>query len=67
MLGINTTPYYIEQDREKAIHLAISHTQTKDILIIAGKGHEKTQIIQDKAYYFSDQESVKKRLAYLKT
>lgn len=38
-------PYQIETDREAAIKLALSSAQAKDIVLIAGKGHETIQII----------------------
>ena len=41
-------------DRRLAIHTAISEIYKKDILIIAGKGHEKYQIIKNKNYVFDD-------------
>ena len=41
-------------DREKAIKYAISIMHEKDILLIAGKGHEKYQFIKDKKIFFSD-------------
>ena len=41
-------------NRRKAIHLAISHLDKEDILIIAGKGHEKYQIIKNKKIKFDD-------------
>jgi len=41
-------------DRRVAIHTAISEIKEKDILIIAGKGHEKYQIIKNKNYNFDD-------------
>lgn len=41
-------------DREKAIKYAISIMDEKDILLIAGKGHEKYQFIKDKKIFFSD-------------
>jgi len=41
-------------DRRKAIHTAISHIEKKDILIIAGKGHEKYQIVKNKKIKFDD-------------
>ena len=41
-------------DRRKAIHTAISQIDQKDILIIAGKGHEKYQIIKNKKIKFDD-------------
>lgn len=38
-------PYQIETDREAAIKLALSSAQAKDLVLIAGKGHETIQII----------------------
>ena len=35
-------------NRKEAIHTAIIELKKKDILIIAGKGHEKYQIIKNK-------------------
>ena len=41
-------------NRRLAIQTAISEMHQKDILIIAGKGHEKYQIIKNKKYLFDD-------------
>ena len=41
-------------DRRKAIKHAIKQLRKGDLLIIAGKGHEKNQIINGKAYPFDD-------------
>ena len=41
-------------NRRLAIHTAISEINKNDILIIAGKGHEKFQIIKNKNYLFDD-------------
>ena len=41
-------------NRRLAIQTAISEMHQKDILIIAGKGHEKYQIIKNKNYLFDD-------------
>ena len=41
-------------NRRKAIHVAISQIGNNDILIIAGKGHEKFQIIKNKKIKFDD-------------
>ena len=46
-------------DRRKAIHTAISDINRKDILIIAGKGHEKYQLIKNKKIKFDDYEIAK--------
>ena len=41
-------------NRKKAIHYAISRLDLNDILIIAGKGHEKYQLIKNKKIDFDD-------------
>jgi UDP-N-acetylmuramoyl-L-alanyl-D-glutamate--2,6-diaminopimelate ligase len=43
-------------DRAQAIYLAIKQLETGDVLVIAGKGHEKMQIIGDKSLPFDDGE-----------
>lgn len=43
-------------DRKEAIYLAIKQLKAGDVLVIAGKGHEKTQIIGDKKLPFDDAE-----------
>jgi UDP-N-acetylmuramyl-tripeptide synthetase len=42
-------------DRKMAIKSAISNLNTDSILLIAGKGHENYQIINNQKKYFSDQ------------
>lgn len=51
------------EDRKMAICKSIDLMQDNDILIIAGKGHENTQIIADKIFYSDDYEIA---LDYLK-
>lgn len=41
-------------DRNEAIRTAIHHMETEDILLIAGKGHERGQIIKDRIIPFDD-------------
>jgi UDP-N-acetylmuramoyl-L-alanyl-D-glutamate--2,6-diaminopimelate ligase len=48
------TSVTIEADRRKAIELAIKNAEKNDIVLIAGKGHEKYQIIDSKKIEFSD-------------
>lgn len=45
-------------DRQQAIYYAIEQLGKNDILLIAGKGHENTQIIGEKINIFSDKEQV---------
>lgn len=53
---------YNIDDRAKAIKQAISSLNKGDILLVAGKGHEKSQIIGDKVIDFSDKEEILKVL-----
>ena len=54
--GIRTTntPFLIEPDRRVAIDRAIRSAQPGDIVLLAGKGHEKVQIFADGAVPFDD-------------
>lgn len=49
-----STKYAIEPDRRAAIHIAIGKARTGDIVLIAGKGHERTQIIGKTSVAFDD-------------
>ncbi|OUX46474.1 MAG: UDP-N-acetylmuramoyl-L-alanyl-D-glutamate--2,6-diaminopimelate ligase [Candidatus Pelagibacter sp. TMED275] len=49
-------------DREDAIKLAIKDLKTSEILIVAGKGHENTQIIKNKVNILSDRSIIKKSI-----
>jgi UDP-N-acetylmuramoyl-L-alanyl-D-glutamate--2,6-diaminopimelate ligase len=42
-------------DRVEAIKYAISHADVKDVILVAGKGHEDYQQIGDEKHPFSDQ------------
>ena len=46
-------------DRKKAIYKAIKLMKDGDVLLVAGKGHEKTQEIKGKKIGFDDQKVVK--------
>ena len=52
----------IELDREIAIKLALTMLNEKCIILVAGKGHEKYQIIKSKKIEFSDVNIVKESL-----
>jgi UDP-N-acetylmuramoyl-L-alanyl-D-glutamate--2,6-diaminopimelate ligase len=52
-------------DRKQAIELAIKHLTPEDILIIAGKGHEKYQLIGTEKIPFDDMQVVRNYLNQL--
>lgn len=51
---------FIEEDRRKAIALAIDISEQNDVIVIAGKGHEDYQEIKGQKYHFSDKEEILK-------
>ena len=61
-----TTNYQSILDRKEAIEFAVSQAGAGDAVIIAGKGHETYQIIQDQVLPFDDKEvvsvAIKKRI-----
>ena len=48
------TRYEVEPDRKKAIRLALIEAMPGDVVLIAGKGHEKTQIRREGTFPFDD-------------
>ena len=56
------TAYSLEPDRRKAIALAIHEAKPRDIVLIAGKGHEKVQVTNTGAVPFDDIEEARRAL-----
>jgi UDP-N-acetylmuramoyl-L-alanyl-D-glutamate--2,6-diaminopimelate ligase len=56
----------VEPDRAKAIALAMTKARAGDIVVIAGKGHEKTQTIGKQVLPFDDVAVAREALAWLK-
>jgi UDP-N-acetylmuramoyl-L-alanyl-D-glutamate--2,6-diaminopimelate ligase len=52
----------IELDRRRAIATSIIQAEKRDIVLIAGKGHENYQIIENNSIAFSDQEEARAAL-----
>lgn len=55
-----TCPYVAIADRKKAIEYALSHAQSGDIILLAGKGHESYQIVGGIREEFSEAEIIEK-------
>jgi UDP-N-acetylmuramoyl-L-alanyl-D-glutamate--2,6-diaminopimelate ligase len=51
------------EDRQQAIKLSVTLAKKEDIILIAGKGHEKYQEIQGVKHHFDDMEVIKKYLS----
>ena len=56
----------VEPDRAKAIALAMTMARNGDIVVIAGKGHEKTQTIGSRVLPFDDVAVAREALQYLR-
>ncbi len=64
LVGIpKTTSPVVEQDRAKAISMAIKAARDGDVVIIAGKGHEDYQILGKEKIHFDDRERAVDALA----
>jgi len=59
----SATPWAAEVDRRRAIELAVRSAKAGDLIVIAGKGHEKYQIIGDRTLAFDDVEVAQAALA----
>ncbi|HEY1528233.1 MAG TPA: UDP-N-acetylmuramoyl-L-alanyl-D-glutamate--2,6-diaminopimelate ligase [Candidatus Angelobacter sp.] len=49
-----TARHEVEPDRKKAIRLALNEATPGDVVLIAGKGHEKVQITREGTFPFDD-------------
>ncbi|MDO5436597.1 MAG: UDP-N-acetylmuramoyl-L-alanyl-D-glutamate--2,6-diaminopimelate ligase [bacterium] len=57
---INPKTVFVEPDRHLAIELLKKISSDKDVIILAGKGHEDYQILKDRTIHFDDREEVQK-------
>ncbi len=64
LVGLQKTngKYLVEPDREKAIGLAFDSAESGDIVLLAGKGHETTQILSDRTLDFVEPEVARRVL-----
>ncbi len=51
--------YRVEAEREQAIVLALGEARPGDVVLLAGKGHETTQVLRDGAIEFDDREKAR--------
>jgi UDP-N-acetylmuramoyl-L-alanyl-D-glutamate--2,6-diaminopimelate ligase len=54
--------YRIEPDRERALAIAMDEARAGDIVLLAGKGHETTQVLKDRTIQFDDREKAREIL-----
>ncbi len=64
-LRATSVKYLIEPDRAAAIGIALAKAAPGDVVLIAGKGHEKEQILADRTIPFDDAEVALHALAEL--
>ena len=57
--------YLIEPDRGEAIRRAVLLAADGDVVLVAGKGHESSQVIGGKSHKFSDREVLAKAIRQL--
>ena len=50
------TPHEVQPDRRAAIHGAVGAAGPDDLVLIAGKGHERVQVVGERALAFEDQQ-----------
>lgn len=62
-LLVTGTRFAVEPDRRKAIALAISEAEEGDIVLLAGKGHEKVQVLPTGTVPFDDVAVAREALA----
>src|ERR1700689_795180 len=64
VVGLQKTgvKYSVETDRRKALALAIGEARPGDIVLLAGKGHEKVQVTREGAVPFDDLEVAREAL-----
>ena len=60
--GMSKTPRTVILEREEAIRQALDRAGQDNIVLIAGKGHEDTQIFKDRTVPFDDRQIARRYL-----
>jgi UDP-N-acetylmuramoyl-L-alanyl-D-glutamate--2,6-diaminopimelate ligase len=60
--GMKGKNHIVEEDRDIAISKAVKLAEAKDIILIAGKGHETYQILGRKKIHFDDREIARREI-----
>ncbi len=60
--GVRKANYCVIPERIEAIKKSLSLAKPKDIVLVAGKGHENYQIMKDKVLHFDDREAIRECL-----
>ncbi|MBQ7714123.1 MAG: hypothetical protein IJT71_04450, partial [Oscillospiraceae bacterium] len=55
----STTPFAVIEDRREAIAYALDHARRGDVVVLAGKGHETTQIVGAESRPFDERAVVR--------
>ena len=66
IVGLQRTKakFLVEPDREHAIEIALDQARSGDIVLLAGKGHETTQVLRDRTIDFDDREMARQMLRH---
>ena len=56
------TKFLVEPDREHAIEIALDEARAGDIVLLAGKGHETTQVLRERTIDFDDRQLARQML-----
>src|SRR6202521_3454921 len=64
IVGVQRTKakFLVEPDRERAIEIALDQARPGDIVLLAGKGHETSQVLRDRIIEFDDREMARRML-----
>ncbi|MBO5784152.1 MAG: UDP-N-acetylmuramoyl-L-alanyl-D-glutamate--2,6-diaminopimelate ligase, partial [Clostridia bacterium] len=60
LAGLNgyTTPFAVLENRRKATEFALREAQAGDVVLLAGKGHERYQLVGDRVLPYDEREVV---------